>query len=177
MLFLTTGTEEAFCALFASVHGRVRRYFRLRGLDAMTAEDLAQNVLFTVSQRTVEIRDHDRFHGWLFAIARNELLSYWRRQKARIQTVEFEPISRDLANTLQLEQIELQGERFLDWISTLEPSERDLIVLRFVEELSYEDLAVAFNIPLSTVKWRLFQIKKKLTKIIGAEFPNRIFIN
>jgi hypothetical protein len=47
----------------------------------------------------------------------------------------------------------------------------DIIILRFVEELSYEELAVALAIPVGTVKWRLFNAKKKLAPIIKASLP------
>ena len=40
-----------------------------------------------------------------------------------------------------------------------------------LEELSYEELAVAFGIPVGTVKWRLFNAKKKLAPIINASLP------
>lgn len=171
-LFLTTGSEEAFCALFESVYPRVRRYFLLRGLDGMTAEDLAQEVLLTVYRRAAGVRDLKLFHGWLFAIARNELMRHWRQQQARPATTELEPLSDELTDTLFIEPAVLRDSRFQSWLAWLEPAERDLIVLRFVEELSYEELATVFDIPTGTVKWRLFNAKKKLSQIIIAELPH-----
>jgi RNA polymerase sigma-70 factor (ECF subfamily) len=113
-LFLATKSEEAFCAFFESVYGRVRRYFLLRGVDAMIAEDLAQNVLFIVYQRAEEIRDKDLFQGWLFAVARNELMRYWRQSRSRIETVELEPHSARLAENLAVEPPMLRDSRFQD---------------------------------------------------------------
>ena len=84
--FLRTRSEETFCELFAVVYPRVRRYFRLRGMDPMMAEDLAQNVLLIVFQRSGELREANLFLGWVFAIARNELLRCWRQSRARIET-------------------------------------------------------------------------------------------
>ena len=60
---------------------------------------------------------------------------------------------------------------FVEWVSYLDPAERDIIILRFVEELSYEELAAALAIPVGTVKWRLFNAKKKLAPIIKASLP------
>jgi RNA polymerase sigma-70 factor (ECF subfamily) len=56
-------------------------------------------------------------------------------------------------------------------VSYLDPAERDIIILRFVEELSYEELAVTLAIPIGTVKWRIFNAKKKLAPIIKASLP------
>ena len=141
------------------------------------AEDLAQNVLLVVFQRSGELREADLFPGWVFAIARNELLRSWRQSRARIQTVEFDSVEMESNHHFHLEPPFMQDARFYEWLKYLEPTERELVILRFVEELSYEDLALVFEVPLGTVKWRLFQVKKKLTKIIGAEFPDQVFIN
>ena len=50
----------------------------------------------------------------------------------------------------------------------LEPAEREVARLRFVDELSYEEMTVVLGVPMGTVKWRLFNIKKKLTPVIKA---------
>jgi DNA-directed RNA polymerase specialized sigma24 family protein len=44
-----------------------------------------------------------------------------------------------------------------------------LIILRFVEDLGYEELALALGIPTGTVKWRLFNAKKKLSKSLERQ--------
>jgi len=149
---------------------RVNRYFRFRGLDAATAEELTQNVMLKVYRRAGELRDVERFHGWLFAIARNEMVSYWRGAQVRIETVALEAAAgeqmvaaHDLSSGLQL----------TEWLRALEPAERDLVLLRFVEGLSYEELAGALDLPLGTVKWRIFNARKKLVRIITAPGTER----
>jgi RNA polymerase sigma-70 factor (ECF subfamily) len=172
--FLLQRTEEAFCALFEAVYARVRRYFVLRGLDVMTAEDLAQNVLVIVYRRASEVREPELFLGWLFAVARNELLRHVRQARRHVETVEYEPLSAGLAEQLYGEPAEWHTSQLQEWLSYLEPAERDLLVLRFVEELSYEELALALALPLGTVKWRLYNAKQKLARIIQETTPERL---
>lgn len=171
--FLLTRTEEAFSFLFESFYPRLRRYFLLRGLDVAEAEDLAQNVMVIVFRRAGEVREKELFSGWLFRVAKNELARHWRRRLVRNRLAEFEPLTEELANRLMVEMELLSLSPLTDWIGHLEPAERELILLRFVEELSYEELAVALDLPLGTVKWKLFQAKKKLAPIINASLPNR----
>lgn len=168
-LFLDDRTDEAFCALFAAVYPRARRYFLVRNVDEMTAEELAQTVLFKIYQKAGELKDHGLFHGWLFAIARNELLQHWRRQQARIETVELEP----LAETLTIRPAGLLQAEFDEWLSFLEPNERELALLRFVEGLTYEELTAALGIPLGTVESRLFSVRKKLLRIVETKADER----
>ena len=172
--FLLQRTEEAFCALFEAVYVRLRRYFLLRGLDVMTAEDLAQNVLVIVYRRADEIREPELFMGWLYAVARNELMRHLRESRRQVETVEYEPLGTELAEKFFNEPEGLQNLRLQDWLSYLEPAERDLIVLRFVAELSYEELAIALTLPLGTVKWRLFKAKQKLAQIIREKTPESL---
>jgi len=168
-MFLKLRDDETFCALFVAVYGRVRRYFLLRGVDRMTAEDLTQQVMLAVHQKAGEFRDHQLFQGWLFAIARNELLQHWRRGQARPQTIELEPIRTAIEEQFSVTP-ELQLHTELDdWLALLEPNERELLLLRFVEGLSYEELALVLGIPLGTVKSRLFHVKEKLLILTGAD--------
>jgi RNA polymerase sigma-70 factor, ECF subfamily len=170
-LFLRTRTEESFCALFEYLYARMRRYFLLRGLESSIAEELAQDVMFIVYRRAGDIRDQELFHGWIFKIAKNELLRHWRRERTRNEIAAFEPLSEDLAYNLTTEFESARVMDFTKWLSYLEPADRELIILRFVEELSYEDLSAALGIPLGTVKWRIFNVKKKLSTIINTSSP------
>lgn len=169
--FLMTGTEESFCALFESIYPRVHRYFLLRGMETGEAEDLAQNVMVIVYQRAAEVRDQQFFYGWLFQVAKNELSRFWRQRQSRNRIAEMEPLSDELASMLMTEMELASQSNFAEWMSYLEPAERELIILRFIEELSYEELAIALGIPVGTVKWRLFSTKKKLIPIINASLP------
>ncbi len=169
--FLLTRTEDAFCVLFESVYPRLRRYFLLRGMEAGEAEELAQNVMVIVYRHGGEVREKELFYGWLFQVAKNELTRSWRQQQTRHRIAAMESLSDELAKRLMME-MEMAGEsNFAEWMSYLEPAERELIILRFIEELSYQELAVALGIPVGTVKWRLFSAKKKLAPIINASLP------
>jgi RNA polymerase sigma-70 factor, ECF subfamily len=169
--FVLTGADEDFCALFEAVYPRVRRYFLLRGIEAEEAEELAQDVMVIVYQRAGEIREKEFFNGWLFKVAKNELARFWRQRLIRNRIAEMEPLEDDMAEQLMTEMEVAGSSDFAEWVSYLEPAERDIIILRFVEELSYEELAVALGVPIGTVKWRLFNAKKKLAPIIKALLP------
>ena len=165
--FLASRTEEAFGVLFEAVYARVRRYFMLRGLDSATAEDLSQNVFVKVYQQAGDLREVESFYGWLFAIARNERISYWRREHSRSEKVQFESLGDQDSDRLITEPDVIPAMHLMELLRSLEPAERDLVLLRFVEGLSYEELAVALEIPLGTVKWRVFNTRKKLSRLIG----------
>ena len=168
--FLKDRTEEAFCAVFEAVCVRVNRFFLLRGLDRATAEELTQNVLLKVYRQSGELREPDCFYAWLFSIARNEMISYWRGRQARIETVDLESLAGS-GHMPAVDHPAISSLRLADWLQSLDPGERDLILLRFVEGLSYDELAQVFDLPLGTIKWRIFNARKKLVRIIFASAP------
>ena len=175
--FLETKSEEAFSALFQSICLRVYRYVLMQGLDVPTAEELTQNVLFKVYRQAGELRNVEHFYGWLFAIARNEIASYWRKRKARIETVEMGSLSDNFIDGLKAQADSVASSRLWEWLEALEPSERELMLLRFVEGLSYEELAVAYDAPLGTIKWRIFNARKKLSQIMADSSLCREVVN
>jgi RNA polymerase sigma-70 factor, ECF subfamily len=168
--FLKAQSEAAFDALFEPLYARLFRYFCLRGLDPLTAEDLAQNVLLTVYRRGGELRERELFYGWFYRVARNELADYWRQPGGRQEFVELESLGDELAAAPTVEAESELALNFAEWLDRLEAHERELIVLRYVEGLSYQELALAFGIPLGRVKWRLSNTKKKLARMIGSSF-------
>ena len=166
---------ESFCALYQSLYPQILKYLITRGLDEMAAEELAQNVLFIVYQRIGDLREKDLFYGWVFKIARNELLQHLRRQEGRSRLAKFEPLSQELAVTMAAEIESPLVLQFNEWLTHLECDEREIIMLRFIEGLSYEELSATLSLPLSKVKWRVFNAKKKLAQIIGqGEADDRV---
>jgi RNA polymerase sigma-70 factor (ECF subfamily) len=63
--------------------------------------------------------------------------------------------------------IECQSE-FEHWMELLEPVERQIMMLRYSEELGYQEIATALGIPLGTVKWKIFSAKERLSAELGV---------
>ena len=152
-------------ASFEFVYPKVYRYFVLRGLRPSIAEELSQNVLLTTYRSGNKLHDRGPFLGWLFKVARNEMLQYFRRNRAAIRRCSLEPL--DAAVDLIAPDVSRESG-FAEQVSSLEQPERDLLTLLYVEGLTYEELATALELPLGTVKWRIFNARKKL----AASLPN-----
>lgn len=168
-VFLSTPTEESFCALFDAFYIRLCRYFAGRSVARETAEELAENVLYQVYRHAAQLRDGKSFHGWLFQIARNELLQHVRRQATALPTVEYEPLANYLAETLPGVEVRETGESFREWLSHMDATAREILVLRFVEDLDYPDISQVLGIPVGTIKWKVFQAKTKLAALLNRK--------
>ena len=167
--FLSLRTEESFQSLFEVLYPRLHRHFIARGLDSGIAEELAQNVMFLVYRHVAQLRDQPSFYGWLFRIVRNEYLQFLRRSCSGVATVEYEPLSAWLAETLPAPGALLENSALPGWLSHLEPTEREILMLYFAEDLGYREIAAALGIPLGTVKWKAFNAKAKLAGLLKTE--------
>jgi RNA polymerase sigma-70 factor, ECF subfamily len=158
--FLNQADEDSFNSLFRIFSPQLVAFFRRRGHEKDIAEDLAQEVMLTVYRKAGQLRDHKLFRAWLFKVARNAACRHFAKRTRQAPTV-------DLADMSELVAAPNQNpcgpvSEFKDWMKFLDPQEREAIILRFVEEWEYHEIADAQAIPIGTVQWRVFNSKKKL---------------
>jgi RNA polymerase sigma-70 factor (ECF subfamily) len=165
--FLGNGSEESFRALFEALYPKLVRYFVVRGLELQAGEELAQDVLMTTYQHANSLRQKECFFGWLFRVAGNRHLQFLRQSKRKIETVGLTPNSVRGFKRSDPTAIERQSD-FEHWMDLLEPAERQIMMLRYSEELGYQEIATALGIPLGTVKWKIFSAKERLSAELGV---------
>jgi RNA polymerase sigma-70 factor (ECF subfamily) len=147
---------------------RLLRYLMYLCGNRELAEDLFQEVWMRVLVRGAQFNGKARFDTWLFAIARNLVIDYRRKRTLTSLDQLFEgktdddrPMSFEIADCeptpfdrcANLEDRERIGAALMK----LETLYREVLVLRFHEELSLEEIAKVTRAPLSTVKSRLYR--------------------
>ena len=164
--FLDHPTEDSFSELFRVFSPQLVAFFRNRGHEAALAEDLAQEVMLKVYQKAWQIRDRRLFRAWLFKIARRAVGQYLTKLTREVPTVNLANVDGGFAAPTH-RGAECPAFEFREWMSLLDPRERDLMILRFVEEWEYHEIASAHAIPIGTVQWRVFNSKNKLRRILN----------
>ncbi len=139
-------------------------FFRLRGCAPEIAEDLTQETMLLVYRQAAALRDQERFRPWLYQIARNVLLQHWRKRGREVETVDIEAKAFELAAPNFNPDLHSDFER---WMAVLNSEERQVMTLRFVEDLEYHEIAELTGAPTGTVQWRVHNAKKKLAARFG----------
>lgn len=176
------GDEAAFAALVERYQHRIFGFCaRMLGGDRAEAEDLAQDVFLTVYRNAGEFRGDCAFSTWLFRIAKNQTLNrikYLERRGRSARRSEGEAPDERIARLVDPDarspddaMAEQQTARMVqEAIDELHEEHRAVVVLRDLEDLSYEEISEMTGLPLGTVKSRIHRARSALAKRLSRIF-------
>lgn len=156
---------ELLDQLIETYQHRLMRYLMFLTGKREVAEDLFQETWIRVLRRGSQYNGQARFDTWIFTIARNLVIDLSRkRTMASLDEMReggederpFE-IVEDSPSPLEQFQGRENAAEVAEVILTLDPSYREVLTLRFHEEMSLEEIASVTRAPLSTVKSRLYR--------------------
>ena len=126
------------------------------------AQDLVQET-FTIAWRArKQLRESGAVQSWLYRILRREASRYWRQQEPWEEWQDGVCEAVPEALTARDEQVEV-----LDALQTLSPLHREILALFYLADMSYDELAIALEIPAGTVMSRLNRARSALRRALG----------
>jgi RNA polymerase sigma-70 factor (ECF subfamily) len=154
-----TGAPLAFSELIARYSSRVRFYLRNIAGDA-AADDLLQDVWMDVFAKVGRLRDPGAFGCWIYQVVRARAYRELRGRRLPCMGVDDLPAA-------ELDQVEVQWdpqdvERVRTALELLPAEHREVLVLRFIQDMSYEQIATVIARPVGTVRSRLHYAKQAL---------------
>ncbi len=170
------GKESAYRELLARYERPVFSLVFRMVRDRETAEDLAQETFVKVLNNIDRYSPDFKFSSWLFKIANNLTIDHLRRRRVDTISIEGAPdavtaesakatsitiASQDESPLAELESREL-GQAIERAIGKLRPEYRACIMLRHVEDRSYEEIAEIVKLPLGTVKTYIHRARQEL---------------
>lgn len=170
------GNQKAYADLMNTYREPIY-YMLLKMTNSSTdADDLTIEAFGKAFKSLAQYTPEYAFSTWLFRIATNNCIDFIRKKRAKIVSIDNiyttsdgEQIGIDIAaETLDPEEkiIEKQKIKMMrEVVSKLKPHYRTLIELRYFDELSYEEIAQELNLPLGTVKAKLFRARDLLYNI------------
>jgi RNA polymerase sigma-70 factor (ECF subfamily) len=173
---LRSGDVEAAAALMERYQHRLYRYLLRLVHQSDAAEDLFQQTWVRVMERIASYNPELKFDGWLFALAHNLAVDYLRRYRPESLDEPLpsgDPRAEIIAGSAPgaLEQL-LQRERagrLAEAVAELPFPFREVLTLRFEEEMQLEEIAQVLALPLGTVKTRLHRSLKHLRRTLEMQ--------
>ena len=180
-----SGDEAAFDEIISRhwdrIYGMVHQLLR----NQQDAEEVTQDAFIRAHRGLVSFRGDAAFSTWLYQIAtnlaRNRYWYWWRRR--RDQTVSFDQPVSETNNTPLSEVFSTEAanaddltvtQELIDHIALgmekIRAKHREVLILRNVKNLSYEEIAVVLGISVGTVKSRIARARESLREAIGKDF-------
>lgn len=182
---LRDGDPVPFEAFVRDHARRFFAFFRRQGAGLHEAEDLTQEVFLKLHSNAARYRPRERLAAYCLRVARNVWIDHRRRASARVTTVSAasgetadgepsegsaafaRPAPADEAPDARAELVE-ESERARAALRELPDPHRLVFELGVVEGLAYPEIARLLDVPVGTVKSRMFHAVRKLRAIVGA---------
>ena len=167
-----SGDDTAFSALVRKYQKSVHALAWRKIGDFHIAEDITQDTFLKAYQNLSTLREPQRFSGWLYVIAANRCKAWLRKKRLQTQSLEN-------TSNVQLEEAAYSGyviaenertiaearhEAVKKLLSKLQESDRTVITLYYLGEMTYEEISEFMGVSVSAIKNRLYRARQRLKK-------------
>ncbi len=163
------GDAEAFRGLVEAYQTAAYRLAaRMCGPDG--AEDVTQEAFLAAWRGLPQFRGDCRFSTWLYRLVSNAAIDYLRREKRHRDTGDVDELELPDGGLTPQELAERSdtGAAVRRALNRLTPEHRQVLLLRYMQELDYGEIAAALDVSEGTVKSRINRAKAKLRELLGG---------
>ena len=162
------GDERAFAQLMDTFGSRTLAY--LRGLVGEDADDVQQDVWLSVYRGLRGLANPGAFRTWLFQTTRHRAVDFLRRRRREQELLE------DVASEIVVDggasvgdddsPGEFDASQLDAALMAIPPPQREVVLLRYRDDLSYNEIALVVGCPVGTVRTRLHHAKRRLQELL-----------
>lgn len=157
------GDLQQASVLFERYHKRIYNFLARMALNRDVAEDLTQNVFLRMIKYRSSYREGNKFHSWIYQVARNVFSDHYQMNKSR--KADFIEIEKVGERTADIEEGLVRDERektLIRSLALLSDEHREMLVLTRFLHVKYEDLAVMMNTTVANIKVKVHRATAKL---------------
>lgn len=175
LVIMSLKDPDQFGKLMERYESKLFRFVRrLTGYDPSTIEDILQETFIKIYQHLNDYNPTLSFSAWAYRIARNESINHFRKAKSS-RTVSLDDDNEDTQSLIKVLKDKTDipedfkqkesGDEVLKILSMLSLQYRDVLILKFLEEMSYEEISDILKIPMGTVATLISRAKKQFKMI------------
>lgn len=165
--------EEMAAFFYKQFYPAVYRTACLYTRDAHLAEDVVQETFCKALQNFHQLNDQIKIKAWLLRIAANTAYDFLRLNARWPTPQDPDSLCQETKNRLLEEEVIAKETALVVWraVAKMSPRLRQVLLLRYRENLSLEEISTALNVPAGTVKSRLHRARSKLFKRLSNFAP------
>jgi RNA polymerase sigma-70 factor (ECF subfamily) len=162
------GDETAFRELLELYGPHLLRYTRKMMESSPTlVEDLIQEIWVAIYRGLPGLLDASKFRPWAFRIARDRIYREYRKRKLVLEPL----VEDESTEPVEVREEVVDAEQLHRGLALIPPQQREVLVLRFFEEMSYEEIARVTSCTLGTVRSRIHYAKQALKDALERRLP------
>lgn len=170
--------NQAFGELFDFYYPKILNYALRSTTNSDHAKDITSNTFLKVLEGLdrFEWRNDASFNGWIYKIATNEISQFFRKQKKYKAILNIEDSQINLSDNNESSKaikITIENNEYLNVLNIalnkINPTYQNIIRLKYIEDLSYEEISEALNKNESTIRVYCKRAKEKLKEIIESD--------
>ncbi len=154
-------------------HSCIERFVRFRLSSKTEADDILQETYLTAYQKFWQLKNKDAFKPWIMSIAQNKCNDYFRKKATRLE-IPIDDITEKELSDSRYGIFETSVVR--DTLSLLSNKDKQILYLYFWKELPQSEIAKLLNIPLGTVKSRLYTAKQNFKNKLKGNIEMEVYM-
>ncbi len=161
------GDQAAFGQLYNQYFEKIYRFIYYRVGHKEIAEDLAEDVFLKVLSKISSVNEDSSFEAWLYQIARNQVIDYYREKKLTVSLDGLENTLEYETNIIDIINLKEQQKIFLRLLKELNTEQQIILKLKFLEEFTNQEIAEQLHKSEGTIRviqHRAIAKLKELTK-------------
>ncbi len=178
LISLSNGNEQSFFALYDQYsHALFSTIFQMVR-DKQVSEEIVQDVFLKVWQKRASIDPNRSFKSWIFTIAKNDVISWYRKlaKETAMQENLYQHFEQLYLMETESDIHEKQAELLERALNTLSERRKEIFVLCKLEQKSYEEVAQKLNISVSTVSNAMVKSNQHIRQFVQDHYDEILVI-
>jgi RNA polymerase sigma-70 factor, ECF subfamily len=152
---MTLEDVNAYRYIIDRYESKLLRYIqRILYVNVEDAQDILQEVFLKAYKNINSYNPKYKFSSWIYRIAHNEAVSFLRKKKTVLESTQDENIFETIPSDLDIEDeflLNLKGKEVRDILKKLDKKYKEVLVLRYFEQMGYNEIAQVLHIPEGSV--------------------------
>jgi RNA polymerase sigma-70 factor (ECF subfamily) len=165
---LAKTSPDLYIFLVERYEDKILRYIgRITNYPKETVQDLGQEIFLKAYENINDFDSELKFSSWLYRIAHNHTISFWRKNKKAQGTISWDE-NESLKNIIESDEDlvreldnKLVGDRIKDVLGLLKPIYKEVLVLKYIEGKDYQEISDIIKKPMGTVGTLILRAKKE----------------
>lgn len=175
MLLLVDKDKLAFHEIYSRYSKPLLNFFyNMLNYDKANAEDLLHDLFLKIIERPQLFDSSRKFSAWIYTVASNMIKNEYRNRQTHAQ---HHQLFSNGTNTTVLNDQKVDENRFYDYLhmelNKIDDELRTMFHLRYIDQMTFKEIATIFQCPEGTVKSRLFYLTKNLSTKLSFLNPNK----